>query len=226
MASTWETIATNAQQSVLDAIPAKWRLSAEHKDPSIEDKTSIPRKCGLLTPTQLAITESSATELVEKLRTRTLSSVEVVEAYCARAAIAHQLVWRAPLNGHFLTLYLASTQSAENCYIKVNCLAGFFPEEALEKAKQYDETLAKTGKPVGPLHGLPIAVKVNFLLIFHGVLDKYVSHNSYYDRIHTGLKDSELRWVTFLGMIILPPRILPWLGSLGVRAVSYEFTSV
>jgi hypothetical protein len=35
-----------------------------------------------------------------------------------------------------------------------------FFDEALERAKYLDERLAKDGKPVGPLHGLPISIKV------------------------------------------------------------------
>lgn len=132
MASDWQSIATATQQAILDSIPQMWRLSPKDKDPSVTDKRTIPRSCGLLPEKQLEITETTATELLEKLRTRALSSVEITEAFCARAAIAHQLV---------------------------NCLALFFPEEALERAKELDEILGKTGKPVGPLHGLPIPVK-------------------------------------------------------------------
>ena len=43
----------------------------------------------------------------------------------------------------------------------MNCLTNFFPEKALARAKELDEILAKTGKPVGPLHGLPVGVKVS-----------------------------------------------------------------
>jgi hypothetical protein len=34
-------------------------------------------------------------------------------------------------------------------------------EEALSRAQQLDDYLAKEGKVVGPLHGLPISVKVS-----------------------------------------------------------------
>ena len=32
-------------------------------------------------------------------------------------------------------------------------------DRALERAKHLDEVLTNTGKPVGPLHGLPISLK-------------------------------------------------------------------
>lgn len=43
---------------------------------------------------------------------------------------------------------------------KVNCLTGFYYEEAMKKAADADAILKETGKPIGPLHGVPIAVKV------------------------------------------------------------------
>lgn len=48
---------------------------------------------------------------------------------------------------------------------KTNCLSETLFPEALEAAKALDEHLAKTGKPIGPLHGLPISLKDNFNII-------------------------------------------------------------
>src|SRR6202012_3136854 len=91
MAQEWQQIASNAQESLLKSIPSKWRLP-QPIDPSLTDVRSVPQTCGLLTPRQLEITEQTASELVAQLRERTLSSVEVTEAFCGRAAIAHQCV--------------------------------------------------------------------------------------------------------------------------------------
>ncbi|KAH0837145.1 putative amidase [Fonsecaea pedrosoi] len=131
MAENWQDIASKAQAGLLNSIPPKWRLP-EPVDPSVMDVRGIPRACGLLTEKQLLITEQTASELVPQLRDGKLSSVEVTEAFCARAAIAHQCV---------------------------NCLTAFFPDEALARAKELDDILAKTGVPVGPLHGLPVGIK-------------------------------------------------------------------
>lgn len=38
-------------------------------------------------------------------------------------------------------------------------------DEAIDRAKQLDKHLDKTGKPMGPLHGLPISVKDSFKII-------------------------------------------------------------
>ncbi|KAI5478091.1 Amidase domain-containing protein [Pseudohyphozyma bogoriensis] len=43
--------------------------------------------------------------------------------------------------------------------VLTNCLTEIFADKALERAKLLDEHLAKTGKVMGPLHGLPISLK-------------------------------------------------------------------
>ncbi len=46
--------------------------------------------------------------------------------------------------------------------LQTNCALEFFPELALARAKELDDILQKTGKTVGPLHGLPISLKDQF----------------------------------------------------------------
>lgn len=89
-------------------------------------------ECGILTNAQLKMINLTASELVMQISERSLTAVEVVEAFCTSAAIAHQVV---------------------------NCLVDFFPEEATERAKELDRQLSTTGKLEGPLHGLPMAIK-------------------------------------------------------------------
>jgi amidase len=43
---------------------------------------------------------------------------------------------------------------------KVNCLTDWFYEEGLQCAKELDEKLENGGDPIGPLHGIPVALKV------------------------------------------------------------------
>lgn len=89
----WENIASKAQRSVHETIPSAWKLPIGVK-PTADNASviDIPYTCGILTQSQLDITDQTATELLVKLSTGTLTSVEVTEAFCARAAIAHQLV--------------------------------------------------------------------------------------------------------------------------------------
>lgn len=56
-------------------------------------------------------------------------------SFCQRAAIAHQLT---------------------------RCLTEPLFSDALQRAKELDDHLKRTGKPVGPLHGLPVSVKDSF----------------------------------------------------------------
>lgn len=88
---SWETIAEAAQAALLRSIPERWRLDV-NKYKSMSDVTSVPYTCGLLTDDQLKITELTATEIVRHLETRELKAVQVLEAFAARTAIAHQLV--------------------------------------------------------------------------------------------------------------------------------------
>ena len=146
----YQEVAIKAQAEVHDAIPPAWKLSSSQLELSKHaNVTVIPPKCVLLTPAQIEITEQTATELLAKLATGKLSSVEVTEAFCIRAAIAHQLVNR--------NLFYTFSYADENP--QTNCLTAFFPQEALRTAAALDEHFAKTGKAIGPLHGLPVCIK-------------------------------------------------------------------
>ena len=86
----WQDVAREAQASVMNSIPQKWKLAAT--DTQITDLTAIPSTCGILSAEQLKITEMTATSLIEHMHSGILKSVQVTEAFCARAAVAHQLV--------------------------------------------------------------------------------------------------------------------------------------
>ncbi len=123
-------------------IPQQYHLSegAIGKPPPL-DVTGIPRSCGILTKEELAITEDyDAVGLAEAIAHRRLSAVDVATAFSKRAAVAHQL----------------------SC-----CLTDWFMDEAIERAKYLDDYLQKHGKPIGPLHGVPIRVKEHVTLKGH-----------------------------------------------------------
>jgi amidase len=151
MSSSWQEIAAGKRKAAYDLIPEAWRLPSS-MIPKSEDAVSvmeIPRKCGLLSEAELDITEKyDAVALVEKLASKQVSATNVIAAFSKRAAIAQQLV---------------------------NCLTETFFDEARERAKYLDEYLAKEGKPVGPLHGLPISIKDSFKLKNYEATLGYVS---------------------------------------------------
>ena len=43
---------------------------------------------------------------------------------------------------------------------QVFCLTDWFYDEALERCKALDAMLDSGGEPIGPLHGIPVALKV------------------------------------------------------------------
>ncbi|KAJ0383098.1 hypothetical protein COL922a_011187 [Colletotrichum nupharicola] len=93
----------------------------------------LPRECGILSSAEIDITENyDAVALAEAIAAKKFTALAVALAYSKRAIIAHQLT----------------------C-----CLSEWFMDEALEQAKALDDYLERTGKTVGPLHGVPIAVK-------------------------------------------------------------------
>lgn len=139
--TAWKQIAAAKQQARLDQIPADWRLPSEllatANHTSGADLRSIPTSCGILSADEVAITEAPVAEILAKLQARTWTSESVTTAFCKRAAIAHQLV---------------------------NCLTELFFDEAIAAAKEIDRQFAATGKPPGPLAGLPVSLKDNFNL--------------------------------------------------------------
>ncbi|KPI38833.1 putative amidase [Cyphellophora attinorum] len=125
-------------QALNEAIPEEYHLDKSLVEKPPLDVTQIPRSCGILTPTDLEITEDhDATSLLKAIASRKYTSVQVATAFCKRAAIAHQLT---------------------------SCLTDFFQDEALERAQYLDKHLEEHGKPIGPLHGLPISIKAHMAI--------------------------------------------------------------
>ncbi|KAI8943485.1 hypothetical protein NX059_001488 [Plenodomus lindquistii] len=136
----WKTLTTSKRNSVASKIPKDWLLPTELQSTFHENSTlnvlDIPRTCGILTPKELEITEDyDATQLVQMMSKSELKSLDVVTAFCKRAAIAQQCV---------------------------SCLTEIMFDEALDRARECDDYLAAHGKPMGALHGLPISLKDSF----------------------------------------------------------------
>ncbi|KAM3430008.1 hypothetical protein NHJ13734_007928 [Beauveria thailandica] len=137
-ALNWEDIGARKRALLNASIPQEWRVPAHLLPPdSQDDVTAWPATSGWFTEDELRITEQTATQLVAQLASGELQSETVTRAFCKRAAAAHQLV---------------------------NCLSETCFERAIATARARDEHFAKTGQPVGPLHGLPISLKDNFKL--------------------------------------------------------------
>ncbi|RDB26908.1 Acetamidase [Hypsizygus marmoreus] len=133
----WQDICATKKRSQLASIPAGWILTTPPPD-TRNNVITVPAESGLLTERELEITETTDVDvLLEKLRGAEWSSVEVTRAFYKRAVVAQQVT---------------------------NCLTEIFVERALKRANELDDILRTTGKPVGPLHGLPISLKDQFTM--------------------------------------------------------------
>ncbi|KAF7339266.1 Amidase domain-containing protein [Mycena sanguinolenta] len=127
----WQELAAEKKAHQLDGVPKEWLPS---NLPSSETLNVIdfPRESDVLSALDLEITESAVAILLSNLASSKWSAVQVTTSFYKRAIVAQQLT---------------------------NCLTEIFVKRALARAKELDEHLAKTGKVVGVLHGLPISLK-------------------------------------------------------------------
>ncbi|KAI5292011.1 Acetamidase [Ascosphaera acerosa] len=131
----WETACRNKREDLRARIREDWLLREE-----LPDKATTRDFTGdfvrlTLSAREVEITETEVFEILQKTTAGEWTAREVAEAFCHRAAVAHQLV---------------------------NCLHEIFFEAALRDADALDEYFKKHGRPIGPLHGLPISLKDQF----------------------------------------------------------------
>lgn len=91
MVSDWKGAATAKRDAILASIPKKWHLD---KLPSNEEQRDVtgPFIQQFLTKREIEITETDVVGIAQHTTTGEWSAVEVTEAFCHRASIAHQLV--------------------------------------------------------------------------------------------------------------------------------------
>ncbi|GAA5849648.1 hypothetical protein JCM8547_000520 [Rhodosporidiobolus lusitaniae] len=133
----WREKAAAKGAARVGLIPPEWRLPAEVSgDDTMLSVMDVPRTCGIFSERELEITEEDDVgELARSIAEKRYSAVEVTVAYSKRAAVAHQLT---------------------------NCLTEIFFDRALKRAAELDEHVHRTGKVVGPLHGVPVSLKDQF----------------------------------------------------------------
>ncbi|EME41836.1 hypothetical protein DOTSEDRAFT_74034 [Dothistroma septosporum NZE10] len=132
----WQAIAVRKRAEREAKIPAEWQFPPSlFPGPDVLDVSTFPRDSGLLDDHELQLTDATASEVVANIATGVWTSEQVTRAICKRAVIAQRLV---------------------------NCLTEICFEAAIERAKALDARLRIDGKPVGPLHGLPVSLKDQF----------------------------------------------------------------
>lgn len=127
---TWQETAAKVQRHRDETIAA-----IDPPVPSIPEKlplnvTGIHAQ--LLPADVVSITETAPELLIKQLAAGELSCTAVTKAFLQRAGLASRLT---------------------------NCVTEVLPDRSLKRAKYLDGYLATNGKPVGPLHGLPISIK-------------------------------------------------------------------
>ena len=138
----WSDVAAAKQAANLAKIPAKWRI----KPAQTPHVLGIPATCGVLSDAELAITERTASDLVQRMSRGDEKVYDVVLAFAKRSAVAHQLVSR-------------SNDIADAT--QTNCLSEINFEAALAEARELDAKFDPAA-PKGPMYGLPISLKDNF----------------------------------------------------------------
>lgn len=95
----WKLLVVAKKETQQIAIPQEWLIEPEvllelnHCPGGRLLEISPAKRSTILTDEELELTERySASDLLEKLRKRELSSVAVTTAFCKRAAVAQQLV--------------------------------------------------------------------------------------------------------------------------------------
>ncbi|UPL02751.1 hypothetical protein LCI18_013685 [Fusarium solani-melongenae] len=141
-------------------VPKAFRLPRSIIDDPPKNISSIPRDCGILSPEEIDITENyDVVALAEAIASKTFSAVAVATAFAKRAIIAHQLT---------------------------SCLTEWFMDEAIDQARMLDAYLKDNGKPIGPLHGVPISVKIRISIAGHWAMAGTL------DTLQKASKDSQL----------------------------------
>ncbi|CAG7941956.1 unnamed protein product [Penicillium salamii] len=158
----WEKIAHAKRVARDNAIPKEWRLRPGCVPDDQLNVMDVPRECGILTETELQITETDADVLVEKLVSREYTSHAITLAFCKRAAIAHQLV---------------------------NCLSEIFFDQALGAAQELDAEYEASNLPRGLLHGLPVSLKDCFKV--EGT-DATIGCTAYANQVTTIAEETEI----------------------------------
>ncbi len=104
--ANWKELGKTKAASVNSLIPKSWLLTSPL--PSVEQQRDFTGKYiqSYLSPKEIEITETDAVGIVQKTTTGIWKAREVAEAFCHRAALAHQMVWNTDTLFVFLSHFI------------------------------------------------------------------------------------------------------------------------
>ncbi|KAJ5555744.1 hypothetical protein N7461_004214 [Penicillium sp. DV-2018c] len=132
----WKALVQAKRTTQANLIPKSWHLPPHLLTNPPSSTLETIHQSGLLSPDELTWTETAdIRDLISLIKTRQITSEALTTAFCKRAAIAQQTT---------------------------KCLTEIFFDKAIARARKLDDYLSRTGKVVGPLHGVPVSVKDRF----------------------------------------------------------------
>ncbi|KAM0123492.1 hypothetical protein ACHAP3_011088 [Botrytis cinerea] len=129
--ANWKAIGALKRDALLSLIPEEWRIPLPLPSSTILPDVTVHIR-QYLSAKEVEITETDAVDIIRKTSSGDWTCSAVTEAFCHRAALAHQMI---------------------------NCLHEIMFASALQSASELDAYFAEHKKPMGPLHGLPISLK-------------------------------------------------------------------
>ena len=95
--ASWQELVARKRSECRQKIPREWTLSEDFLEVPLRLlEYDLPRRSGLLSELELDVTENyTATQLLAKLASGQVSSLEATTAFCKRAANAQQVVSNA-----------------------------------------------------------------------------------------------------------------------------------
>ncbi|KAL8836535.1 MAG: hypothetical protein Q9170_002890 [Blastenia crenularia] len=165
---SWQASAKAKVADIHSRIPNEWVLSATDLEKAKQQRSLTGDFIEqFLDDGEKNIIRTGSVGLVEKLKCRVYTAVDVARAFCHTAAVAQQII-SGP--------------------IKNNCLHEIMFDFAMQTARELDQFYAENGKPKGPLHGLPVSLKDQFHVKGYDTTMGYVGWIGTYEGIRDPTK--------------------------------------
>ena len=92
----WEKLGEQERKRRDSTFP-KWYFDIPEAPEDVLAVTDLPERAGILSAKEIEITNHDATGIVEAIRSKKYTCVEVIEAFSKRALLAQKYVWTVDL---------------------------------------------------------------------------------------------------------------------------------